>query len=94
MKLYSPQDLADNSMWSLNYIQSHAEMLGFAKLEDGSRRWFATQESFDKAIERCFTNSQHRSIGTSNSNTVEKPLGDLLVKQINAMPNGSRSNCD
>ena len=83
--------LADeNPHLTANWIRDNAESLGFEKRGKGRGKWLASEQAINKAFSGCSTNSPHRSIGTLNSNTVEKPLGALLVKQINAMPKDSR----
>lgn len=57
MKLHSPQDLADHSNFSVEYIRRHAHRLGFVKLSENSRKWVATRGMIERAL--CPTSNQH-----------------------------------
>jgi len=85
MKLYSPKDLADRSPYSVDYIRRNAEAFGFVRLNENSRKWVATEEMIERAVGKFPTNNPYRSIGTSSSSIVAKPLGGRLAREIDAM---------
>ncbi len=64
LKLYGPKDLAGVSPYSVKFIQQNAADFGFVKR---GRKYVATREMIERALEESSASIPARRIGTLNS---------------------------